>query len=98
MRLLEAIEVLKMSQFMLNDELSEAIDVVVNAYEEKNPAFSLTMMQQVVLDSFKTGLRKNKIIARELKITPRAVKIHLTAIYKKYGVKSRYELYDVVNK
>lgn len=98
MKLLEAIKVLKMDQYKMDGELGEAISVVINAYEEKNPVFSLTIMEQIVFDGFKTGLKKNKILARQLGISHYSVKKHLTKIYKKFGVNGRYELDALINK
>ena len=58
----------------------------------------LTIREQHVLHVFKQGLKRNKIIARELGICERVVKHHLTNIYRKYNVKSRYELIKLLDK
>ena len=58
----------------------------------------LTIREQQVLESFKKGLKRNKIMARELGICERVVKHHLTNIYRKYNVTSRYELFKLLDK
>jgi DNA-binding NarL/FixJ family response regulator len=56
----------------------------------------LTIREQQVLEVFSKGLRRNKILARELGITERVVKHHLTNIFRKYQVTNRYDLMKVV--
>lgn len=56
----------------------------------------LTIREQQVLEVFSKGLRRNKILARELGITERVVKHHLTNIFRKYNVTNRYDLMKVV--
>lgn len=56
----------------------------------------LTIREQQVLEVFRKGLRRNKILARELGITERVVKHHLTNIFRKYQVTNRYDLMKVV--
>ena len=58
----------------------------------------LTIREQQVLIVFRNGLKRNKVLARELGICERVVKHHLTNIYRKYNVKSRYELFKLLDK
>lgn len=59
---------------------------------QKKSCPDLTPRQQQVLNLVKTRGISNKIIARQLKISESTVKLHMSAIFKKYGVKNRTQL------
>ena len=58
---------------------------------------NLTSAEKSVLSCVMLGYNINKMAA-ELNITEKGIKFHLTNIYRKYNVKSRYELMHLVNK
>lgn len=51
----------------------------------------LTKQQQKVHDFILSGMT-NKVIAKRIGITESTVKLHVTAVLKKYGVKNRSQL------
>lgn len=53
---------------------------------------SLTARQSQVLDLIATRGASNKTIARMLNISESTVKLHVTSVFKKYGVKNRTQL------
>jgi len=57
-----------------------------------NPALtSLTERERAVAEAVATGL-SNKEVARQLEITERTVKAHLSAVFRKLGVRDRMQL------
>jgi DNA-binding NarL/FixJ family response regulator len=52
----------------------------------------LTARQKQVLNLVKTRGASNKVIARQLNISESTVKLHMSAIFKKYGVRNRTQL------
>lgn len=60
--------------------------------EKKLDSIELTDRQEEVLNLILTRGASNKIIARTLNITESTVKLHISSILKKYGVKNRTQL------
>jgi DNA-binding NarL/FixJ family response regulator len=59
---------------------------------EKTETIELTMRQSQVLQIIQDRGASNKVIAKMLGITESTVKLHISAILKKYGVKNRTQL------
>jgi DNA-binding NarL/FixJ family response regulator len=55
-------------------------------------AFTLTVRQAQILQLICDRGASNKVIANTLKITESTVKLHITAVLKKYGVRNRTQL------
>lgn len=53
---------------------------------------SLTVRQRQILDMVTNRGSSNKMIAKTLKISESTVKLHMSAIFKKYGVRNRTQL------
>lgn len=66
----------------------KAARTVLRAREERRPAAALTGRERDVLALVAAG-RPNKLIARELEISEKTVKAHLTRIFQALGVTDR---------
>lgn len=58
----------------------------------KSPSITLTPRQAQILDLITTRGASNKVIAKTLKISESTVKLHMSAILKKYGCRNRTQL------
>lgn len=61
-------------------------------YSTKSPEIILTQRQSQILDLISNRGISNKVIAKLLHISESTVKLHMSAILKKYGVKNRTQL------
>ena len=57
---------------------------------------NLTIQQEKIVKLIKDGYRRNKQLARSLNIHERVVKYHMRNICLKFGVKTRYQLFDKI--
>lgn len=63
-----------------------------NCKKEKSNNVNLTPRQEQIVTLIQDRGASNKIIAKMLNITESTVKLHITHIFKKYGVKNRTQL------
>lgn len=81
-----------------NKKMSKRVNLfITNARQDKNQVnksneFSITTRQQQILDLITQRAASNKIIARTLGIAESTVKLHMSALMKKYGVRNRTQL------
>lgn len=75
----------------------EAIETVAKPQREINESVSLTDRQKEVQQLLCERGLSNKSIARQLNISESTVKIHVSAILKRYGVRNRTQLALAVN-
>ena len=68
------------------------IEQLTGAKKPKNQTHALTPRQVDVLHLIKDRGLSNKQIAKALHITESTVKLHITEIFKKYGVRTRTQL------
>lgn len=66
--------------------------------KDRTNEIKLTLRQEQVLDLIKSRGASNKIIAKMLKISESTVKLHITAVLKKFGAKNRTQLALFANK
>jgi len=76
-------------EFYITKEVKKIIDSPVN---EDESSIKLTPRQKQILMLIRTRGASNKSIAKTLKISESTVKLHLSAIFKKYGVRNRTQL------
>lgn len=60
--------------------------------QKTSDPFKLTPRQQQIFNIIVERGSSNKVIARTLNITESTVKLHITSIFKKYGVRNRTQL------
>lgn len=76
------------TQLLLKQYLANALQMNVAQIEQSSNGYGFTDREEEVLDTLVTGA-SNKEIARELGITERTVKAHVTSLLKKTGTKDR---------
>jgi len=58
----------------------------------RNASISLTPRQEQIVNLIRDRGASNKVIARMLNLSESTVKLHITAVFKKFGVKNRTQL------
>lgn len=77
-------------------QLVFATSNTIQPIKEKNPLESLSTREQDVAKAVAAG-KSNKEVARELAITERTVKAHLSAVFEKLNVRDRLHLVLVLS-
>lgn len=88
---IEGINVLLQFQVYWDKQVVEVLSGTQKKMLRRNPTITLTTRQQEVMGLICRGLT-NKHIARMLNITDSTVKLHVSAIFKLYGVRTRTQL------
>lgn len=68
----------------------------VHVGDKSVPDFGFSVMEQTVLTHLLTG-KQNKEIANELHLSVRTVKFHVSAIFRKTGLRSRHQVLQFFN-
>lgn len=76
---------------MLDNLVQFVAQVLPSREAEEDPFRTLTAREQAVAQAVSRGL-SNKAVARELDISERTVKLHLTSVFSKLGIRDRMQL------
>jgi len=77
---------------VVNDRLKQNNKLIKLTVKKTTSEISLTPRQQQIYSLVSTRGASNKVIAKTLSISESTVKLHVSAILKKYGVRNRTQL------
>ena len=93
-----AVTVLLTGQCYMPPAIAERIKPAAGKKANKKSTITLTARQAQILQLICNRGASNKVIANTLKISESTVKLHITAVLKKYGVRNRTQLALFANK